>query len=130
MKVRFGTSLRNFSYDESEYYETVVEERKDWIKEALCLTLGVDPSIFYSDIPEDRIEAKRFCFACPVRQQCAEFAIVTREDFGIWGGLEFKVRRIIKRRWRNGTRDLLRKLIETYGPTTPRRVSKKTTPKP
>jgi WhiB family redox-sensing transcriptional regulator len=31
-------------------------------------------------------EAKRVCAVCPVQPQCLEFALRTRQEFGIWGG--------------------------------------------
>ena len=30
-------------------------------------------------------EAKRVCAVCPVQPQCLEFALRTRQEFGIWG---------------------------------------------
>ncbi|MEV0525997.1 WhiB family transcriptional regulator [Streptomyces sp. NPDC050439] len=35
---------------------------------------------------------------CPVRAACAQFALQTREAFGIWGGLTARQRRSILRR--------------------------------
>jgi WhiB family redox-sensing transcriptional regulator len=32
-------------------------------------------------------EAKRVCFGCGVREECLEYALRTREPYGIWGGL-------------------------------------------
>ncbi len=29
--------------------------------------------------------AKKVCGACPVRQQCLEFAITTNQEYGVWG---------------------------------------------
>jgi WhiB family transcriptional regulator, redox-sensing transcriptional regulator len=37
------------------------------------------------------------CAACPVRRECAAFAIVTGTEFGIWGGMsesELQARRV------------------------------------
>lgn len=31
--------------------------------------------------------AKSYCEVCPIRLQCLEYAIIAREEFGIWGGL-------------------------------------------
>jgi WhiB family transcriptional regulator, redox-sensing transcriptional regulator len=31
--------------------------------------------------------AKRICAACPVRVECADYAIRAREPYGVWGGL-------------------------------------------
>lgn len=31
-------------------------------------------------------EAKKVCQLCPVRAQCAAYALATREPYGVWGG--------------------------------------------
>lgn len=41
--------------------------------------------------------AKDICFHCPVLDQCYEFAMTNREEFGIWGGTTGRERRRI---WR------------------------------
>jgi len=33
------------------------------------------------------IEAKRVCGTCPVRAECLDWAMETRQDAGVWGGL-------------------------------------------
>ena len=44
--------------------------------------------------------AKKICNGCPVIQQCLEYAIVNRENDGVWGGASERERRrtIISRR--------------------------------
>jgi WhiB family transcriptional regulator, redox-sensing transcriptional regulator len=32
-------------------------------------------------------QAKAICAGCPVRRQCLAFALRTRQDHGVWGGL-------------------------------------------
>lgn len=39
--------------------------------------------------------AKKMCGECPVRQQCAEYAIKWEAD-GIWGGMSATERRLIR----------------------------------
>jgi len=68
-----------------------------WQEHGVCRDM--DQSIFYGD--EDRTgkarhhpnltvdevaRARRICNNCPVQMNCLEFAIVNREEFGIWGG--------------------------------------------
>jgi len=36
--------------------------------------------------------AKRMCAVCPVVQQCLEYALIAREEHGVWGGLTPKER--------------------------------------
>lgn len=41
--------------------------------------------------------AKAVCACCPVRDLCAEFALCTNQEHGIWGGLDEDERRAIRR---------------------------------
>lgn len=64
----------------------------EWQLRARCR--GADLDVFFHPPGERepsrsvRVAAARaFCASCPVREQCAEFALQTREPYGIWGGL-------------------------------------------
>ena len=35
----------------------------------------------------DIAAAKAVCALCPIQDRCREWAIVTRQEFGVWGGL-------------------------------------------
>lgn len=48
---------------------------------------GHDPQLWFPADNRQTQEAKRICGHCPLRQQCADWAIRTGEPFGIWGGL-------------------------------------------
>ena len=78
-----------------------------WQWRAACR--GEDASLFFSPShlepkeQRDRRErkAKAICAACPVRLECLEYAIRTREPYGIWGGLnELERRYLIRERER------------------------------
>ena len=65
----------------------------DWREEAACLSFpatlffGLDDN---ESPPERRIredEAKAVCRVCHVRGECLEYALATKEQYGIWGGL-------------------------------------------
>ena len=45
-------------------------------------------------------EAKKICarYRCPVRRACVVFALVTRQEYGIWAGLTEDGRRRRRRR--------------------------------
>lgn len=48
--------------------------------------------------------AKSVCRACPVREQCLEYAIKNNIPYGVWGGLSERERRnLIKRRIFSGS---------------------------
>ncbi|HSK25159.1 MAG TPA: WhiB family transcriptional regulator [Egicoccus sp.] len=66
-----------------------------WMLEAKCL--DADPEAFFPEKGGSTREAKRICTACPVRDECLEFALSNDERFGIWGGLSERERRRAKR---------------------------------
>lgn len=57
---------------------------------ALCAQ--ADPELFFPDKGGRAPEARRICAACPVRQECLDFAIAEGVT-GIWGGTGQKERR-------------------------------------
>lgn len=46
--------------------------------------------------------AKALCFDCPVLFQCAQYALTTRQDTGIWGGLSERQRTTIRKKYTPG----------------------------
>jgi WhiB family redox-sensing transcriptional regulator len=73
-----------------------------WRDEAACR--GFETEIFFPITDEDAGPAKAICATCPVREACLEFALVTRQEDGIWGGLTEAERRRIRRRRRDAAR--------------------------
>ena len=63
-----------------------------WQERGLCQT--ADPDVFFhpqnergmARLRRDRA-AKAICGTCPVRVECADYAIRAREPYGVWGGL-------------------------------------------
>jgi WhiB family redox-sensing transcriptional regulator len=45
-------------------------------------------------------QAKRVCRACEVRNECLDFALESRQEYGIWGGTDEKERGRIRRKSR------------------------------
>ena len=52
------------------------------------------PDVFFPDDFPDRTMrakavqiAKKLCDECPIKMQCLETALATKEGYGIWGGL-------------------------------------------
>lgn len=58
-----------------------------------------DPDIFYSPAGVNAFAAKRVCAGCSVRAVCAQEAIESNDEHGIWGGLSVKERRVLRREW-------------------------------
>ncbi len=58
---------------------------------------GADPDLFFPERGASTRQAKGICRECSVRDDCLEFAIVSSEKFGIWGGLSERERRKIRK---------------------------------
>ena len=69
-----------------------------WRQSAACR--GVDPEIFYPASEEEADDAKAVCAQCHVRQTCLEYALLSRERDGVWGGATEKERRRMLRQRR------------------------------
>ena len=75
-----------------------VTDLRSWWDLAACRR--VDPDVFFpvSAIGPSRIQvarAKAVCASCGVRQKCLEFALVTHEVHGVWGGTSEDERRML-----------------------------------
>ena len=73
----------------------------DWCRRAACR--GEDPELFFpisaaGPVLAQIAEAKQVCARCPARAACLRFALVTGQDYGIWGGLTEDERRQLRRR--------------------------------
>lgn len=63
----------------------------------VCQT--TDPEYWFPDLGGESKEmriAKKYCGECPVQRECAIYAIVAYEPYGIWGGLTFNQRQDIR----------------------------------
>ncbi|HEY1704209.1 MAG TPA: WhiB family transcriptional regulator [Trebonia sp.] len=48
-----------------------------------------EPELFFPASAAGQAErAKKICAGCPVRRECLQFALATRQSDGVWGGLE------------------------------------------
>jgi WhiB family redox-sensing transcriptional regulator len=68
--------------------------RQAWSRRAACLNMDVDR--FYPDRGESTREAKKVCARCPVTAECLDWAVSTKERYGVWGGLSERERRRLK----------------------------------
>jgi WhiB family redox-sensing transcriptional regulator len=76
-----------------------------WQWQRLGSCRGMDSGVFFHPDGERNpsrarrtARAKEVCHSCPVMDMCREFALQTREPFGVWGGLAEAERRIILER--------------------------------
>lgn len=75
---------------------------EDWREAAACRDL--DTAVFFPETDDEVDAARAVCASCPVRDACLEFALVTRQDDGIWGGLTETERRRLRRRRQEAAR--------------------------
>lgn len=68
--------------------------RPNWTDHAACK--GMDQRIFFPERGASPEPAKKVCAGCPVRLECAQYAIDNADKHGIWGGLSEKRRRRIR----------------------------------
>ena len=71
-----------------------------WRIDAACR--DTDPDLFFpvgttGMALEQIAQAKKVCTSCPCREACLDFAILTNQDSGIWGGTSEEERRAIRR---------------------------------
>ncbi len=62
-----------------------------WSEDALCAE--VDPERWFPEKGGSTKEAKAVCRQCTVRAECLEYALDTKQRFGIWGGKSERERR-------------------------------------
>lgn len=72
---------------------SVIQPEAEWREDAACLEypavlfFGLDDSETPAERRTREDRAKRVCLACGVRKECLEYALATKEPYGIWGGL-------------------------------------------
>jgi WhiB family redox-sensing transcriptional regulator len=71
--------------DEFSDFEPLAFVDQPWVGEALCSQ--TDPEIFHPGVGRKNKAAKAVCAACPVTALCLDWAQVTKQKHGIWGGL-------------------------------------------
>jgi WhiB family redox-sensing transcriptional regulator len=78
--------------DPAELLETAVP-RPYWMDAGLGECVGTDPELFYPHDHRLAVEAKQICGACKFAGECKDWAVTTRQGYGIWGGLTEPERR-------------------------------------
>lgn len=79
-------------------------QSENWQDSALCKGIHGAISPFFAhgyESKKERIEreeiAKKICGQCAVRAECLNFALRIREQHGVWGGLNEKERKQLKK---------------------------------
>lgn len=70
----------------------------EWSNRAACLT--AEPEQFFpvgtgGASLRETDAAKAVCGRCPVIGECRDYALSTRQPFGVWGGLDEEERRAL-----------------------------------
>lgn len=87
-------------------FSSMSSDRRDaeaWRPLAACR--DVDSDLFFpigstGNAALEIERAKAVCADCPVQRPCLAFAIVTNQEFGVWGGRDERERPALRRQWR------------------------------
>lgn len=71
---------------------------RGWMDRASCSEVA--PDLFFAEGGNlaDTARAKKVCEGCFVVEECLQYALVNRFDYGVWGGLTVNERRSLLRR--------------------------------
>jgi WhiB family redox-sensing transcriptional regulator len=77
-----------------------VADSASWQSRAACL--DCDPDLFFPIAPsgpalQQMEQAKAVCTRCPVRRECLQYALATRQVHGVWGGTSEEERQQLRR---------------------------------
>ena len=79
-----------------------------WRQQAACRKM--DTNVFFPmrgdgvELVEAEVMPKAICDDCPVRTECGDFAVRTRQPDGVWGGMNEAERRSKRRRMQSDAR--------------------------
>ncbi|MFE9811922.1 WhiB family transcriptional regulator [Streptomyces sp. NPDC005227] len=73
----------------------MVSAKRDWRGDSACGSSDADD--LFANSPRQR-RAKVICMQCPVRAECLAEALDDRIEFGVWGGMTERERRVLLRR--------------------------------
>jgi WhiB family transcriptional regulator, redox-sensing transcriptional regulator len=88
---------------------SLAAENDHWRSDAACR--DTDPDLFFpvgttGPALEQIAAARSVCEACLVQVECLEFALMTNQDSGIWGGTSEEERRKLRKAWLARQREL------------------------
>jgi WhiB family redox-sensing transcriptional regulator len=74
----------------------VAEPRIEWVSKALCRS--TDPDGFFVRGAAQR-KAAAICRHCPVVAECLADALDNQMEFGVWGGMTERQRRVLRKQY-------------------------------
>lgn len=78
----------------TDAFDLLAVLHQPWRHQAACKGRT---ALMFPDTPAVN-EAKAVCRSCPVRAECADYALTHNEPDGIWGGMSARERRRIRKR--------------------------------
>lgn len=81
---------------ELDFLSPPILEERPWAVFAACHE--ADSEMFFPNSREQESRALAICATCPVIEDCLEYAVDSRERYGVWGGTTEKGRRKLLRR--------------------------------
>ena len=92
-------------------------DMSEWAEKALCI--GMDTDAFFPEqgrnMDQRTKDAQKTCRKCPVRAECLTHALNQPESFGIWGGIPYRSRLKILRKYQSPiTIQIAQKAIREY----------------
>ena len=73
----------------------LTNEQAEWAPRGACR--GMDPGTFFPDRGQNVGHVKAICHTCEVEKECLDYAVTSRQVFGIWGGTSERERRNMRR---------------------------------
>ena len=71
-----------------------------WRKNANHSCKGMGFDIFFPNDGEGTQAAQAICETCPVKTLCLNYALAQPEEYGVWGGVSERRRKIMRRQLR------------------------------
>lgn len=65
-----------------------------WQESARCREY--DPDLFFPVGARTERRAKAICGRCPVKRDCLAFALDSKVEFGVWGGMSGRERQLLR----------------------------------
>ena len=72
----------------------ILVDRPEWMRRAACS--GMTHLFFPEGAGPPPTEARLICEGCPVARECLGYAVVSGENWGVWGGMGPRQRRRVR----------------------------------
>ena len=80
---------------EFNIFDVPILHERPWAVFAACK--DEQGMAFFPQTRDEEVQALTICGICPVSEDCLDYALETKERFGVWGGTTEKERRRLSR---------------------------------